>query len=113
MKTKCVQWALLIAVISSFSSCMTTQTPVGQYLSTQGETYTYDKGKQFWLFWGVIPLGRTHVNTPADGNCMVITKKKFGDVIISTITAGIIMTHSIKVEAKKKPQTATPETAPK
>ena len=108
-----MQWALAFTIIAGFSSCMTTQTPVGQYLSTPGDSYTYDKGKQFWLFWGIIPLGRTHVNTPSDGNCMVVTKKKFGDVIISTITAGIITTHSIKVEAKKTVQTSDPAIAPK
>lgn len=84
------------------SSCMTTKTSVGMYKETEGSEYTYDKGKQFWLFWGAIPLGRTNVSTPKDGNCEIVTKHKFGDVLISGFTGGIITSYSIKVNAKKK-----------
>ena len=112
MKTKFLQLVLSACVIASVSSCMTTQTPVGEYLSIQGDSYTYDKGKQFWLFWGVIRLGRTHVNTPSDGNCMVITKKKFGDVLITGLTGGIVTTHSIKVEAKRTAGQDSPAVTP-
>ena len=93
----------LFAVLLSslFMSCMTTKTPVGSYSETVGKEYTYAKGKQFWLFWGLVPIGRTNVNTPNDGNCEVVTKFNFGDVIISGLTGGIVTSHSIKVNAKK------------
>ncbi len=84
-----------------FSSCMTTKTNVGAYKETVGNEYTYAKGKQIWLFWGLVPIGRTNVNTPGNGNCQVITKFNFGDVLISGLTGGIITTYSIKVKAKK------------
>jgi hypothetical protein len=80
---------------------MTTKTPVGNYLETTGNEYTYDKGKQFWVFWGLVPIGRTHINTPSDGSCQVVTKFKFTDVLISGLTAGIVTSYSIKVEAKR------------
>ena len=94
----------LLAIIFSttFTSCMTTKTNVGAYKETQGEEYTYAKGKQIWLFWGLLPLGRTSVNTPGDGNCQVITRYNFSDVLISGLTAGIVTTETIKVKAKKK-----------
>ena len=90
-----------IFVFASVSSCMTTKTNVGAYRETQGEEYTYAKGKQMWLFWGLIPLGRTSVSTPADGNCQVITRYNVGDAIISSLTGGIFTTHTIKIKAKR------------
>lgn len=86
----------------TLSSCLMTQTVVGEYQEEQGREYVYAKGKQFWLFWGLIPIGRTNVNTPSHGNCEVITKFQLGDVIISGITGGIISSYSIKVKAKRK-----------
>ncbi len=94
---------LFAVLLSSFlMSCMTTKTPVGSYTETVGKEYTYAKGKQLWLFWGLVPIGRTNVNTPNDGNCEVVTKFNFGDVLISGLTAGIVTSYSIKVNAKKK-----------
>ncbi len=98
---------MLIALLAftfstSLTSCMTTKTNVGAYRETQGSEYTYGKGKQIWLFWGLLPLGRTSVNTPGDGNCQVITKFNLGDALISGLTVGIVTTYTIKVKAKKK-----------
>jgi hypothetical protein len=81
---------------------MTTKTSVGAYKETQGNEYTYAKGKQIWLFWGLMPLGRVSVNTPGDGNCEVITRFNVGDFLISGLTGGIVTTQTIKVNAKKK-----------
>lgn len=102
-KIKNILLALLFVTISatSFSSCMTTRTSVGQYQEIQGSEYTYAKGKQFWLFWGIVPLGRTNVNTPSDGNCEVVTRLNFGDFLISGITGGFLSSYTIKVKAKK------------
>ncbi|PZF74659.1 hypothetical protein [Taibaiella soli] len=88
-------------IISCFTSCMTTKTNVGNYREAAGTNYTYSKGKQFWLFWGVLPVGRTNVNTPKDGNCQVVTRFNVGDVLITGVTAGIVSSYTIKVNAKK------------
>ena len=93
---------LAITVSSTLTSCMTTKTSVGAYRETQGNEYTYAKGKQIWLFWGLMPLGRASVNTPGDGNCEVITRFNVGDFLISGLTGGIVTTQTIKVKAKKK-----------
>ncbi len=93
---------LAIIVSTSFTSCMTTKTNVGAYKETQGEEYTYAKGKQVWLLWGLFPLGRTNVNTPGDGNCQVITRFNFFDFLVSGLTGGIVTTETIKVKAKRK-----------
>ncbi|MEI6882303.1 MAG: hypothetical protein WCK82_13355 [Bacteroidota bacterium] len=93
---------LAIIVSTTFTSCMTTKTNVGAYRETQGNEYTYAKGKQIWLFWGIMPLGRTSVSTPGDGNCQVITRFGFVDFLISGLTGGIVTTETIKVKAKKK-----------
>ena len=78
-----------------------TKTSVGAFKESTGKEYTYSKGKQLWLFWGLIPLGRTDVSTPTNGNCEVVTKFKFTDVLISGLTGGLVMSYSIKVKAKK------------
>jgi hypothetical protein len=96
------KFLLTIILLSGFTSCMMTKTPVGAYLETPGKEVTFDKGKQFWLFWGVVPVGRTHVNTPSNGNCQVTTKIKLGDFIISGLTVGIVTSTSIKVEVKEQ-----------
>ena len=93
---------IAIAILSSLTSCMTTQTPVGAYMETPGKEITFDKGKQFWLFWGIVPIGKTHVSTPSNGNCQVTTKIKLGDFIISGLTVGIVTSTSIKVEVKEQ-----------
>lgn len=99
----------LVSVALLLGSCMTTKTSVGAYKEQQGKEYTYAKGKQMWLFWGTIPLGRTNVNTPADGNCLVITRFNVGDALISSLTGGIVTSYSIKVKAKKT-ETEQPKT---
>jgi hypothetical protein len=98
---KTIQILFFSVSLVLLQSCMMTKTPVGTYIETPGKEYTYDKGKQMWLFFGLIPLGRTNVNTPSDGNCQIITKYRFTDVLITGLTAGIVSSYSIKVVAKK------------
>jgi hypothetical protein len=81
---------LTFVVFVSITSCMMTKTPVGSYLETTRKDVTFDKGKQYWILWGSVPLGRTHVNTPSNGNCQVVTKYKFSDVLITGLTVGIV-----------------------
>jgi hypothetical protein len=49
-----------------------------------------------------MPVGRTHINTPSNGNCQVTTKIRFTDFIISSLTGGIVTSTSIKVEVKEQ-----------
>lgn len=98
-KTKTLLSAILISAF--LTSCMTTRTNVGAYKEQTGNTYTYSKAKQIWLFWGLIPIGRTNTSTPTTGNCQVVTKFNLFDVLISSCTGGILTTETIKVKAKK------------
>ena len=94
---------IIISMAAVFlSSCMTTKTAVGSYKESTGDTYTYAKTKQIWLFWGLVPLGRASVATPSDGSCQIITKFKFIDILIMDLTGGIIITQTIKVKAKRQ-----------
>jgi hypothetical protein len=72
----------------------------------------YARGKQVWLFAGLLPIGRTSVATPPDGNCLVVTKFTFGDVLISGVTLGLITTYTIKVRAKDAHRNAGYSQAP-
>jgi len=93
--------SLAFSITLFFSSCLTTKTNVGQFKENDGVIYKYSKGKQMWLFWGLMPLGRTNVSTPSSGDCQVITRFNLGDVLISGLTGGILSSYTIKVEAKK------------
>ncbi len=107
---KPVRILLILAITFQSTACMTTKTSVGVYREIPGDTYTYAKGKQMWVFWGLIPLGRTSVNTPSDGNCEVITRYNFGDLLISGLTGGLFMSYTIKVVAKRQYQGDLPST---
>ena len=80
---------------------MVTKTSIGRYNEIEGDKYTYAKGKQVWLFWGLLPAGRTQVNTPDHGDCQVVTKYTLLDGIIYVVTVGIVKTYTIKIKAKR------------
>ena len=80
---------------------MTTKTSVGSFNQEQGDEYKYAKSKQVWLVWGLIPLGRTDVSTPGDGNCEVITRLNVIDFFVNTLTGGFVRSRTIKVKAKR------------
>ena len=94
-------YSLLLCCSFLFTSCMTTSTTVGAYSEEAGRQYTYAKGKQIWLGFGLIPLGIVDVSTPVDGNCEVISKFTFGDFLISGLTGGIVSSRTIIVKDKK------------
>jgi len=99
MKLKIILAAIVLSL--SLNSCMTTKTQVGEYNSMSGLPQKYSKTKQIWILEGLIPIGRTSVNTPSDGNCEITEKFAFGDVLISGLTGGILVTRTIKVKVKK------------
>ncbi len=102
MKILIKKLSILLMVILLSTSCLTTKTYVGQFREKEGKEYVYAKSKQFWLFWGLVPLGRTSVNTPSDGDCKVVTRFNVVDVIVSSLTGGLISSYTIKIKAKRK-----------
>ena len=95
---------LVLALVAFFcQSCFSTRTTVGDYhvtkKSSKAESYTYAKGKQVYLFWGLAPLGRTRVAVPPTGNCEIRTYFNFWDVLLSGITGGLFSMQTIKVKA--------------
>lgn len=97
---------MMAAAVLLLPSCYATRTNVGGYREEVKEekarTYTYAKGKQVYLLWGLIPLGRTSVATPDDGVCQIKTRYGFGDAILWFITGGIVSMQTIKVTATRK-----------
>jgi hypothetical protein len=92
---------ILLIAMSALSSCMTTKTDVGRHAEIPGSSYKFSSGKQIWIFWGIIPLGRTKVNTPGHGNCQVVTRYKFSDFLINCVTLGLFTSYSIEVRVKR------------
>lgn len=101
LNPKLLQLVVIVTMAALLSSCMMTKTSVGSYKENYGTEYTYSKAKQWWLFWGLMPIGRTNTATPTNGACEVIVRHNFFDFVISGVTGGIITTMSIKVKAKK------------
>jgi hypothetical protein len=101
MKKTLNLFALSLCITILMSSCLTTKTQVGGYREQTGEEYTYAKSHQIWIFWSLLPLGRASTNTPPDGNCEVITRFSFGDLLISSLTGGLVTTQTIKIKAKR------------
>ncbi len=104
---------LMAATLLLLPSCYATRTNVGGYREDKKEaharSYTYAKGKQVYLLWGLIPLGRTSVATPADGVCQIKTRQGVGDAIVSLLTGGILSMQTIKVIATREvPKRAQP-----
>ena len=100
---KQVNFCILILTTFLLSSCMTTRTSVQNYKETHGQEYRYSKAKQCYLFWGLIPLGRTIIATPEDKPCQVRTSFRFFDALCSIITGGIFSMQTIKVMTKRSP----------
>ena len=100
-ESKSLQITLAFILFASMTSCMTTKTNVGAYRESQGSTYTYAKGKQIWLFWNILPLGRTSVSTPTNGSCQVITRFNLVDCLVTGLTGGLVSMETVKVVAKK------------
>lgn len=98
MKRLLITGALLGVLLTS---CMTTKTTIGNYKEAEGKPYKYSKGKQLWLFWGFVPLGRTNVNTPEQKGFKLITRHNVSDIIITGLTFGIITSYTIKIKVKK------------
>lgn len=103
---------LLFALLMVLPSCMSTRTSVANYQMTEGEEVCYSKGRQCYLFWGLVPLGRTRVATPPDGVCEVRTRYGFWDAFVSLITCGIFEMQQIRVYTKKPAKVATTSTPP-
>jgi len=101
IKHKLMLLTAVVTLTAFMSSCMMTKTSVGTYTETKGSEYTFSKAKQWWLFWGIVPIGRTNTATPTNGACEVIVRHDFTDFLISGLTAGILTTMTIKVKAKR------------
>ena len=87
---------MLALAAMSLSSCYTNRVNVAGYTSDFGEEKTYDRAKQWYLFEGLIPLGRAHLNTPSDGVCQIRSYYSPLDALITVLTAGLVSTRTVK-----------------
>ena len=92
---------LVLSLLLFLPSCMITQTSVKNFDELSGQEYYYSKGKQNYLFWGLLPMGKPNVTTPQKEACQVRTKQSFVDGLVSTLTAGIFSMQSVDIVAKR------------
>lgn len=88
--------AFFAIAVMGLSSCYTNRVNVAGYTSDFGVEKTYDRAKQWYLFEGLIPIGRAHVNTPSDGVCQIRSYYSPLDALITVLTAGLVSTRTVK-----------------
>ena len=96
---------MLVAILLSTSSCYVTRTHIGEYRqetnNKRANSQLYDKSKQCWLFWGMIPLGKVTTKLPQNQCYEVRTHFGFGDFLVSGITGGLFSMQTVKVRIPK------------
>lgn len=106
-------FALIMICALLLPSCYATRTYVGTYREDlkveKAGKYKFAKAKQAYLFWGLIPLGRTTVDTPDHGSCEIKTRWGFGDAFLTLITGGIFSMQTIKVSAPRMSKPEQPQ----
>ena len=93
---------LVMSVLMFLPSCMTTNTNVKNYDDLDGQEYYYAKGKQNYLFWGLMPLGKPNIQVPEDEPCQIRTTTTFVDGLVSDLTIGIFCMQSVRVLTKRQ-----------
>ena len=94
-------YVLFLSMLFFLPSCMVTQTSVKNFDQLSGQEYYYAKGKQNYLFWGLLPIGKPNVSTPQEDACQVRTKQSFVDGLVSCLTAGIFSMQTVEIVAKR------------
>ncbi len=100
-KKKQLLYSLVLVLLISVGGCMTTKTNIGLYKETEGNVSKYSKGRQLWVFWGTVSVGKTRLETPSTGSCQIVTRQNLKDIAISIVTAGFVKSQTIKVNIKK------------
>ena len=88
--------ALAFLIISS--SCLTQRHTVGDGpIGSKGTVKVYDKHKDRYLFWGLLPLNQNSIKTPEHGNYQVKTCFNFEDALLSLVSIGIVSHRTTKI----------------
>lgn len=87
---------LVTVAMMSLSSCYSHRVDVAGYTRDFGEEKMYDRAKQFYLFEGLIPLGRATLKTPSDGVCQIRTYYSPIDAFVTIITGGLFSMRTVK-----------------
>lgn len=91
-----------LALMCSMQSCYVNRTTVGDGpVGKSGGKEQYSKTKQVYLFWGGIAVGQGQPATPTAPHYQIKSSFNFWDGLISTLTAGIVSTRTVKVYTKK------------
>lgn len=94
---------LSVIILLAGSSCMVTRTTIGDGpVVTNGPAVVYSKAKQFYLFWGLFPLGHSQPAIPDNHNLQVKTSLNLTDALVSGLTVGIITSQTIKIVVKRQ-----------
>ena len=88
----------LVFALTLLSSCYVTKVDIGNYKTTQAHEYKLNKYRDVYLFWGLAKLGNPNPITATP--CQIRSKFGFWDVIISSLTGGLISTRTTVVRCK-------------
>jgi len=107
-----IRGILVIVIALSVSSCYVSRHNYGDFqeLKENKNINTHDKEKQFYLFWGLIALGRTNLDKPDSiDHYRIVTKFNVLDSALSYLTEGLVSMKTYKVEVIEVPDQAARE----
>ena len=81
------------------TSCTVSRQQVGNYEEIEGKVTVIEKGKDFYLFWDLLPVQTIEENLKIT-DYEIIKKRRFLDSVILLGTIGIVSSYDVKVKTK-------------
>lgn len=82
-----------------FSSCQVQRIQVGNYENQEGKSQIYEQGKNFHLFWDLVPLKEIEKNLSIQ-DYEIVQHRSLFDNIVYYGTIGIFSFHTVKIKYK-------------
>ena len=82
------------------SSCTVSKEQVGNYNDMEGTIIVYEKNKDFYLFWDLIPVKRIEKNLTIT-DYEIVLKRTFFDAVIYGGTLGFFSYYTVIIKTKE------------
>ncbi|TAE55388.1 MAG: hypothetical protein EAZ89_05665 [Bacteroidetes bacterium] len=93
---------LLTIVCLLFPSCMVNLHTVGNGpVGKQQTTEVYDRKKQVYLFWGLMPMNEASPRVPSHGDYQLKSSITILDGLAFSITGGLFSMRTVEVRVKE------------
>ncbi len=89
----------LLSLLITFS-CTVSKEQVGNYNEMKGNATVYQKSKNFYLFWDLVPVQKIEKDLTIT-DYEIIIKRNFFDSVIYYGTIGIFSFYDVKIKIKE------------